>query len=55
MMDGHRRFDAAREIPLKSEIYPDRALPGLALAGAHKRATRAEYETTNPHLEGDLE
>lgn len=46
-------FDAARDIPLKSEIYTDRALPGLALAGDHKRATRAEYETKNPHLEGD--
>ena len=47
-------FDAARDIPLKSEIYTDRALPGLALAGDHKRATRAEYEETNPHLEGDM-
>ena len=48
-------FDAAREIPLKSEIYTDRALPGLALAGDHRRATRAEYEAKNPHLEGDME
>ena len=47
-------FDAARDIPLKSEIYVDRALPGLALAGDHRRATRAEYEAKNPHLEGDL-
>jgi len=47
-------FDAAREIPLKSEIYTDRALPGLALAGAHRRATRAEYEAKNSHLEGDM-
>ncbi|WP_284163814.1 GFA family protein [Frigidibacter sp. SD6-1] len=46
-------FDAARDIPLKSEIYTDRALPGLALAGDHRRATRAEYEAKNLHLEGD--
>lgn len=47
-------FDAARGIPLKSEIYVDRALPGLALPGDHRRATRAEYEAKNLHLEGDL-
>lgn len=47
-------FDAAREIPLKSEIYTDRALPGLALSGGHRRKTRAEYEAKNPHLEGDM-
>jgi hypothetical protein len=46
-------FDAARDIPLKSEIYTDRALPGLALAGEHRRATRAEYEAKNLHIEGD--
>ena len=33
---------------------PDRALPGLALAGDHRRATRAQYEARNPHLEGDM-
>jgi hypothetical protein len=47
-------FDAARDIPLVSEIYTDRALPGLALAGDHRRATRAEYESKNAHFEGDL-
>ncbi len=47
-------FDEARGIPLKSEIYVDRALPGLALAGDHRRATRAEYEAKNLHREGDL-
>ena len=46
-------FDAARDIPLKSEIYTDRALPGLALQGDHRRATRAEYEAKNLHIEGD--
>lgn len=48
-------FDAAREMPLTSEIYTDRALPGLALAGDHLRKTRAEYEADHPHLEGDME
>lgn len=48
-------FDAARDIPLTSEIYTDRALPGLALAGDHRRKTRAEYEADHPHLEGDME
>ncbi len=46
-------FDAARDIPLTSEIYTDRALPGLALAGDHRRAGRAEYEAGNAHIEGD--
>ena len=46
-------FDAARDIPLKSEIYTDRALPGLALAGDHRRATRAEFEAKNAHIKGD--
>jgi hypothetical protein len=57
--DGHYAmmpglFDEARDWPLKSEIYVDRALPGLALPGDHRRATRAEYEAKNEHLEGDL-
>jgi hypothetical protein len=57
--DGHYAlmpglFDAAREVPVKSEIYVDRALAGLALPGDHRRATRAEYEARNEHLVGDL-
>jgi hypothetical protein len=57
--DGHYAvmpglFDEARDLPLKSEIYVDRALPGLALPGDHRRATRAEYEVKNDHLEGDM-
>jgi hypothetical protein len=47
-------FDRGADLPLRSEIYTDRALPGLALAGDHRRATRAEYEASNDHLEGDL-
>jgi hypothetical protein len=57
--DGHYAmmpglFDEARDWPLRSEIYTDRALPGLALPGDHRRNTRAEYEAKNEHLEGDL-
>lgn len=46
-------FDAARDMPLHSEIYTDRALPGLSLAGDHRRATRADYEAKNLHIGGD--
>lgn len=57
--DGHYAlmpglFDEALSLPLKSEIYTDRALSGLALPGDHARATRAEYEAKNAHLEGDV-
>lgn len=47
-------FPAARDFPLISEIYTDRAPAYLALSGDHRRATRAEYEAKNPHLEGDM-
>lgn len=46
-------FDAAADWPMRSEIYTDRALAALQLGGAHRRATRAEYEAKNPHIEGD--
>jgi hypothetical protein len=46
-------FDEARAWPLRSEIYTDRALASVRLEGAHPRATRAEYESKNPFLEGD--
>jgi hypothetical protein len=57
--DGHYAlmpglFDEARDLPLKSEIYVDRALAGLALPGDHRRATREAYEAKNDHLEGDM-
>ena len=48
-------FDTARTWPLRSEIYTDRALASVQLGGDHKRKTRAEYEATNPFIEGDLE
>ncbi len=46
-------FDAARDWPLRSEIYTDRAMASARLAGDHPRATRAEYEAKNLHIEGD--
>jgi hypothetical protein len=39
---------------MRSEIYTDRALASVQLAGDHRRATRAEYEAKNAHIEGDL-
>ncbi len=47
------RFDAARDWPLRSEIYIDRAFACARLAGDHRRITRAEYEAGNPFVEGD--
>jgi hypothetical protein len=47
-------FDAARDWPMRSEIYVDRAYASVRLGGDHKRATQADYESKNPHVdEGD--
>ena len=46
-------FDAARDWPLRSEIYADRALASIRLEGNHRRASRAEYEAKHPHIKGD--
>jgi hypothetical protein len=46
-------FDEAKDWPMRSEIYTDRALASVRLSGDHKRATRAEYEAKNPFIEGD--
>ena len=46
-------FDDALNLPLQSEIYTDCAISGLALSGDHRRATRAEYESKNAHVQGD--
>ena len=46
-------FDEAKDWPMRSEIYTDRALASLHLGGDHKRATREEYEARNPFIEGD--
>lgn len=48
-------FDAARRWPLRSEIYVDRAMASVPLAGDHPRKSRAEYEAEHPFVEGDLE
>jgi hypothetical protein len=48
-------FDAARTWPLRSEVYVDRAMSSLQLAGDHRRRTRAEYEASNPFVEGGLD
>ena len=44
-------FDAARDWPLRSEIYTDCAIAGLV--GDHPRATGAQYEAKNKFVEGD--
>lgn len=46
-------FDEARDWPLVSEIYIDRANLSARLAGDHRRVTRAEYEAKHPFVEGD--
>ncbi len=43
-------FDGAKDYPLISEIYIDRAFASCRFAGTHKRATEAEYEAKNPHI-----
>ena len=47
-------FPGAREFPLISEIYVDCAPAYATLAGEHKTATRAEYESKNLYVEGDM-
>jgi hypothetical protein len=47
-------FDAARDWPLRSEIYTDRAMAAVRLQGEHRRATRAEYEMKNHFVPGDM-
>ncbi len=47
-------FAEAAAFPLISEIYHDRAPAYVTLAGDHRRATRAEYEQNNLHIEGDM-
>ena len=43
-------FDEARDWPLRSEVYADRALASVRLQGDHRRATQAEYEQKNRHV-----
>jgi hypothetical protein len=51
MMPG--LFDAAKAFPLRSEVYTDRAMAAVQLAGDHPRETEAEYEAENLHVAGD--
>lgn len=46
-------FDESSDWPMRSEIYVDRAMASVRLEGDHRRATRAEYEAKNKHVEGD--
>jgi hypothetical protein len=46
-------FDESKDWVLKSEVYADCAMAAIRLTGAERRATRAEYERKNPHVEGD--
>jgi hypothetical protein len=46
-------FDEARDWPLRSEVYSDRAMASIRLQGDHRRATRAEYEQKKPFVSGD--
>lgn len=46
-------FDEARDWPLRSEVYADRAMASMRLQGDHRRATKAEYEQKNQYVAGD--
>ncbi|MBP1806437.1 GFA family protein [Rubellimicrobium aerolatum] len=46
-------FDEAKDWPLRSEIYIDRAMACARLSGDHPRKTREQYEQDNPSVEGD--
>lgn len=46
-------FDAAADWTLRSEVYADCAMASVRLTGAERRASRAEYEAKQPHVEGD--
>ena len=45
-------FDAAGVMPLRSEIYVDEAMASVQLGGRHARVTAADYQSSNPHVEG---
>ena len=48
-------FDAAKDWPLKSEIYVDEALCAFTLGGDHKRADAATYRDKNPEVNEVME
>ncbi|WP_076445130.1 GFA family protein [Roseivivax lentus] len=43
-------FPGAKDYPLISEIYHDKAFAAVTLAGDHRRTDAAPYEAENPHL-----
>lgn len=47
-------FEAARDVPLSREVYADRAFACVRLSGDHTRVTRADYESRNLFVEGDV-
>jgi len=47
-------FEAARDWPLRSEIYSDRAMASVRLEGTHTRTPSHEFEADNAHVEGDM-
>ncbi|MCF1708305.1 GFA family protein [Tabrizicola sp. J26] len=46
-------FDGELTVPLRSEVYSDRAMASVQLKGDHRRATQAEYEQKNLFVKGD--
>lgn len=46
-------FDAAQDWPLRSEVYADRAMASVKLAGDHARSTQVDYETRNQFVPGE--
>ncbi len=46
-------FDAAQDWPLQSEVYSDRAMASVQLAGDHQRETQDDYEFKNQFVKGD--
>lgn len=46
-------FDEARDWPLRSEVYSDRAMASVRLGGDHRRTTQADYEMKNLFVEGN--
>ena len=45
-------FDEAASWPLRREIYVDQAMTSMTLTVAERRATAAEYEQKNAHVQG---
>ena len=47
-------FEGAKDFPLVREVYADRAFAYAHLAGDHPKISRADYEASNPFVEGDM-